>query len=212
MTAADQTAVTTVVVNAGKSIGAFERLLTCGSSPFDAWMHGATTAVSRAAKRGAAVFVGRGGCVKCHSGAFMSDQQFHNVGLTPAVVQQAFVDSNDHGAATGLAAALADPLDSRGAFSDGSDGRLPSVVPASMEGAFRTPMLRCVNMRPTFMHTGQVGTLADVVTFFDQGGDTGGYPGTSEIQALGLTPLEQSDLVAFLQSLDGPGADPKYLQ
>jgi len=100
MTAANQTAVTTVVANAGKAIGAYERLLSCGQSSFDAWMHGDATAASRAAQRGAAVFVGKGNCVSCHSGPFMSDQKFHNVGLTPTVVQQAFTDSDDEGQGT----------------------------------------------------------------------------------------------------------------
>lgn len=209
MTAANQTAVTRVVVNAGKALGAFERRLTCGASPFDAWMHGGAP-ISRAAQRGAAVFVGSGGCMRCHAGPFMSDQQFHNVGLTPQVVQQAFIDANDQGAATGLAASIADPLNTLGVFSDGSDGRLPEAVTAAMTGAFRTPTLRCVSMRPTFMHTGQIGTLAGVVSFFNGGGGSSGYPGTSEIQALGLTPLQQSDLVAFLEALAGPGADPTY--
>ena len=115
----------------------------------------------------------------------MSDQQFHNVGLTPEVVQQAFIDANDQGAATGLAAAIADPLNTLGVFSDGSDGRLPEAVTPAMTGAFRTPTLRCVSMRPTFMHTGQIGTLAEVVAFFNGGGGSSGYPGTSEIHALG---------------------------
>jgi cytochrome c peroxidase len=211
MTVANQTAVTRVVVNAGKALGAFERRLTCGASPFDAWMHGGAP-VSRAAQRGAAVFVGSGDCVRCHAGPFMSDQQFHNVGLTPEVVQQAFLDSDDQGAAGGLAAALADPLNTLGAFSDGSDGRLPAAVSRAMAGAFRTPILRCASMRPTFMHTGQIGTLAAVVAFFDGGGGSTGYPGNSEIHPLGLTALEQSDLVAFLEALAGPGADPTYQQ
>ncbi len=206
MTPANQTAVTRVVVNAGKALGAFERELTCGAGPFDAWMHGGT-APSRAAQRGAAVFVGRGRCVTCHAGPFMSDQEFHNVGLEPEVVQQAFLDSNDQGAATGLAAAIADPLNSSGAFSDGADGRLPTSVAASMTGAFRTPTLRCVATRPTFMHTGQIGSLADVVAFFDAGGNSTGYPGASEVAPLGLSPLDQSDLVAFLGILTGPGPD-----
>ena len=76
-----------------------------------------------------------------------------------------------------------------------------------MTGAFRTPVLRCVSLRPTFMHTGQIATLAAVVAFFNDGGGSTGYPGTSEIRALGLTSLEQSDLVAFLEALAGPGAD-----
>jgi cytochrome c peroxidase len=205
MTPENQTAVTRVVVNSGKAIGAFERRLTCGTTPFDSWMHGGAP-VSRAAQRGAAVFVGDGNCVSCHAGPFMSDEQFHNVGLEPEIVQQVFADEGDQGATTGLAYALANPVNSRSAFSDGYDGRLPSAVTAAMTGAFRTPKMRCVSLRPTFMHTGQLQTLAEVVAFFDGGGANGGYPGTSEIQALGLTALQQSDLVAFLESLTGPGA------
>jgi len=60
-------------------------------------------------------------------------------------------------------------------------------------------------MRPTFMHTGQIGSLADVVAFFAQGGNSFGYVGTNELQAINLSAQDQSDLVAFLQSLQGPG-------
>ena len=210
MTADDQTAVTQIVVNAGKAIAAYERLLTCGTTPFDAWMHGGA-AVSRAAQRGAALFVGSAGCASCHSGAFLSDQKFHNVGLQPVTVQQAFIDANDQGATVGVASAIADPLNTRGAFSDGDDGRLPETTTSTMLGAFRTPTLRCVSSRPSFMHTGQLRTLANVVTFFDVGGSSSGYLGTSEIQALNLSPLAESDLVAFLESLAGPGAEPRLL-
>ena len=52
MTAANQTAVTQVVVNAGKAIGAFERLLTCGPTPFDAWMQAGRGDLARGAARG----------------------------------------------------------------------------------------------------------------------------------------------------------------
>jgi cytochrome c peroxidase len=135
----------------------------------------------------------------------MSDQAFHNVGLQPQIVQQAFLDSDDHGAATGITAALADPLNTKGAFSDGNDGRLPASVTPGMTGAFRTPTLRCVGLRPTFMHTGQIGTLAAVVAFFDAGGASTGYPGKNELNSLGLTPRDEADLVAFLEALTGPG-------
>jgi len=205
-----QRAVTAVVVNAGKAIAAFERLLRCGPAPFDAWIHGDAAAVSQPAQRGAALFVDKAGCVGCHSGPFLSDQQFHNVGLKPQIVQQAFKDSGDRGAAAGLADARADPLNTLGRFSDGSDGRLPSAIAPAMEGAFRTPTLRCVSTRPAFMHTGQLRTLAAVTSFFDRGGDSSGYPGRSEIHPLGLSEREESDLVAFLQSLDGPGAEAIY--
>ena len=85
------------------------------------------------------------------------------------------------------------------------------MTPA-MNGAFRTPMMRCVSLRPTFMHTGQIQTLAEVVAFFNSGGADTGYPGTSEIQPLGLTALQQSDLVAFLEALAGPGVAAPLMQ
>jgi cytochrome c peroxidase len=200
-----QDAVTTVVVNAGKAIGAFERQLTCGATPFDAWVRGDASAISAAAQRGAGLFVGKANCVRCHAGPYLSDQQFHNTGLVAETVQQAFIDADDRGAASGIVAALADPLSSLGPFSDGNDGRLPSMVTAAMEGAFRTPTLRCVSLRPTFMHTGQLQTLDRVVAFFNQGG--GHYLGANELRALGLTTNEEQDLVAFLNALQGPGSD-----
>jgi len=151
--------------------------------------------------------VGRGGCVACHSGPFLSDQRFHNVGLVPAIVQQFILDAHDRGAAVGIATLIMDPLNSSGPFSDGADTRIPSAVTSAMEGAFRTPMLRCVNMRPSWMHTGQFQSLEAVVAFFNRGGDAagGGYPGMSEIHALELSARDQGDLTEFLRTLDGPG-------
>jgi cytochrome c peroxidase len=206
MAAADQTAVTQVTVNATKAIAAYVRQLRCGAGRFDAWLGGDQTALTRAEQRGAALFVGKAACVQCHGGPNLTDHQFHNVGLQPRVVAVAFVDEGDRGAAEGVAAAVADPLNVRGAFSDGDDGRLPAAATADMEGAFRTPTLRCLSGQPSFMHTGHMTTIDQVVAFFDRGGDPpGGYPGRSEITRLGLSERERADLVAFLGTLEGPG-------
>jgi cytochrome c peroxidase len=208
----DQDEVTRVVVNAGKALGAYERLLNCGPSRFDRWMHGESDALTRAEQRGAGLFVGAGGCVSCHSGPFLSDEAFHNVGLRAERVATTFINPNDRGAAEGLPLALSDPLDVKGAFSDGDDGRLPAAVDAQSEGAFRTPRLRCLSKRPSFMHTGQMLALDQVVSFFSAGGHSAGFPGTSELKPLGLSARERSDLVAFLQALDGPGPDSALLE
>jgi cytochrome c peroxidase len=207
LTPEDRDAVTEVVVNLGKALGAYERLLSCGSSRFDDWMSGDTEALSFAEQRGAQLFVGRAGCVTCHSGPYLSDQKFHNVGLQPKPVAVVFLDANDRGAAQGLELALVDPLNVRGKFSDGDDGRLPDAVTPEMEGAFRTPTLRCVAQRPSFFHTGQMRTLDEVVAFFARGGDHFGFPGKSELSPLELSDDERGDLVAFLRTLDGPGPD-----
>jgi cytochrome c peroxidase len=208
LASADQDAVTRVVVDMGKALGAYERLLTCGAGRFDQWVHGQTDALSSSEQRGAQIFIGRGKCASCHSGPYLSDQKFHDVGLEPTAVAVAFIDEGDPGASVGLAAAIADPLNVRGAFSDGNDGRLPTSVAPDMTGAFRTPSLRCVSKRPTFMHTGQLQSLAEVVAFFAGGGDDFGYSGKSEIVSLGLSARDQADLVAFLGTLDGPGPEP----
>jgi cytochrome c peroxidase len=207
----DQDAVTRVVVNVGKALGAYERLLTCGPSRFDAWVQGDGAALTAAEQRGAALFVGRARCNTCHSGPFFSDEKFHDVGLKPATVATVFIDLNDEGAGKGLALALTDPLNVKGRFSDGDDGRLPEAVGPAMTGAFRTPRLRCVSKRPSFMHTGQFRTLDEVVAFLGRGGDRFGYLGKSELSPLDLSVQERSDLVLFLRSLDGPGPTPELL-
>lgn len=211
LSAADQDAVTRVVVNLGKAIGAYERLLSCGPGRFDAWMAGDKKALSRAEQRGAALFVGKGRCNDCHSGPYFSDEQFHNVGLKPATVATVFIDLDDRGAGLDLTLALADPLNIQGSFSDGDDGRLPPKIGPELEGAFRTPRLRCVAGRPSYMHTGQYRVLEDVVSFFSRGGEAFGYPGKNELKALALSPLERADLAAFLRALDGPGPSKELL-
>lgn len=208
----DQDSVTEVVVNMGKAIGAYERLLSCGPSRFDRWLHGEPTALSDSERRGAQLFVGSGKCASCHSGPFLSDQKFHNVGLRPKQVAVVFIDSDDPGAAHGLDAARADPLNVAGKFSDGDDGRLPRETDDKLLGAFKTPMLRCVAQRPSFMHTGHIPALPAVIDFFAAGGDPYGYLGKSELEVLDLSADDKADLVAFLHTLDGEGPSAELLQ
>jgi cytochrome c peroxidase len=209
MTKDDQDAVTRVWVNLGKAITAYERLLTCGASRFDKWVNGDATALNRSEQRGAGLFVGKAKCVSCHSGAFFSDEKFHNVGLKPTTVATVFLDADDPGASVGLALAKMDPLNVKGLFSDGDDGRLPETIDEALLGSFRTPRLRCGSRHPSFMHTGQLRSLDEVVAFFVRGGDEFGYPGKSELTKTDLTVQDRADLVAFLKALEGPGPDAK---
>lgn len=211
MSASAQEEVTTVVVNVAKALAAYVGQLRCGEARFDAWLDGDETALTDSEKRGAGLFVGKAGCVSCHSGPQLSDGQFHNVGLRPAVVAVAFVDVNDRGAAEGVAAALDDPLSSDGPHSDGDRAVLPATVGPELEGAFRTPTLRCIADQPSFMHTGQARSLESVMFFFSRGGDPTGYPGVNELEPLDLTDAEMTDLAAFIVSLDGPGPEAPLL-
>jgi cytochrome c peroxidase len=197
--------VTLAVVNMGKAIGSYERTLSCGAGRFDAWAGGQANAMSPAEQRGLKLFIGKAKCINCHTGPYFSDQKFHNVGLIPQTVAVVFRDNIDEGAHSGIRSALQDPLNSRGKFSDGYDGRLPQSSGEELKGAYKTPMLRCVNQRLTFMRTGQITSLAGVIDFFDRGGMGPSLMGKNEIAPLGLSAPEKSDLLQFLKTLDGPG-------
>jgi|SRR6188768_244778 len=204
----DQALVSAAAANAGKALEAYVRQLRCGASRFDDWLDGNASALTASELRGALLFVGPAECVKCHSGPRLTDDAFHNVGLSPAVVAVAIQDTDDRGAALGISEALKDPTSSAGPLSDGDRRQLPSSPGPELEGAFRTPGLRCNARHPSFMHTGQLRSVAKVVDFFARGGDAAGhYPGTSEIGALGLGDQQKADLVAFLGTLNGPGPE-----
>lgn len=211
MAPADQEIVTRIVVNAGKAVAAYQRLLTCGPSRFDAWVNGDAAALSAEEQRGLALFIGKAKCADCHAGPFLTDQRFHNVGLEEKPTRIKILNGNDRGAAIDLLAAAEDPVGIKSPFSDGDDGRLDDVIGPEHEGAFRTPSLRCVSQRPTFMHSGLLHSLEEVVAFFNRGGDPAGtYPGTSVLQPLGLSAVEEAELVAFLRALDGSAPVPTF--
>ena len=71
-------------------------------------------------------------------------------------------------------------------------------------GQFRTPSLRNVALRGPFMHTGSLATLADVVNFYDRGGDFRGPAQDPAIRPLNLNAQQRADLVAYLESLTDP--------
>lgn len=212
LSAEKQEAVTRAVANMGKALGSYQRKLTCGPGRFDAWANGKKDALTEPELRGLKLFVGKAKCVDCHSGPFFSDQKFHNVGLVPQTVAIAFRDVIDDGAYGGLATALRDPLNSRGKFSDGNDGRLPDAPGEELKGAYKTPMLRCVTQRRAFMRTGQITDLAAVIDFFNQGGAPMRLVGKNELTPLGLSAGEKADLLQFLKTLDGPGSAQELLR
>jgi cytochrome c peroxidase len=209
MTPADQQIVLRIIANFAKAIGAYERLLVSRDAPFDRFVAGANDAISDAAKQGAALFVGKAKCITCHSGPLFSDNKFHNLGEGPSS------DEGRYGAIPGLPR---NQFHGGGAFSDDPTAGMAKLSglmqdPAQV-GAFRTPTLRNVAETAPYMHTGVLGTLADVIEFYDKGGGTitppapadGGAPPPSKsplIVPLGLTPDEKAALLEFLKTLTG---------
>ncbi|MEM9524035.1 MAG: cytochrome c peroxidase [Pseudomonadota bacterium] len=88
---------------------------------------------------------------------------------------------------------------------DSDDRGLGAIMDAEDEktayrGAFKTPGLRNVALTAPYMHDGSIGTLEDVVEFYDRGGDRDDNL-SPLIEPLGLTDREKWDLVAFLNAL-----------
>jgi len=67
--------------------------------------------------------------------------------------------------------------------------------------AFKTPGLSDAALTPPYMHNGSKATLAEVIDYYDRGGDT--LDGGNELHPLHLNDREKADLLAFLLSLSG---------
>jgi cytochrome c peroxidase len=215
MSPADRRAADRAYSNLGKAVEAYDRLLVSGASPFDRYVAALKAgdpvgerAISPAAKRGLKLFVGAGGCELCHSGPFFSDGQFHNLGLPvpPGA-------GPDPGRAEGIRLVAADPFNAIGAFSDDRGGEAKDRLaylpkPETQLGAFKTPTLRNVAVAGPYLHDGRFATLARVIRFYAEGkaASRGRLVGVRE-QSLDLVPhlgaVQQSDLVAFLETLTG---------
>jgi cytochrome c peroxidase len=89
-------------------------------------------------------------------------------------------------------------------------GRMTVTRQAKDLGAFKTPTLREIARTAPYMHDGSLATLAEVVEYYDRGGQS--HPNLDErMKPLGLTPAEKADLVAFMESLSGTVVDAAVL-
>jgi len=182
--------------NMGRAIASYERTLVFDDSPLDRYMDGETGALSDAGKRGLALYMGRAGCITCHEGPNLTDNDFHNLGVpdghvtgNPAVMATVRFDAKR----TGL---------ERWAEVEEDPGREQITKDPADRGKFRTMGLRNIEQSPPYMHNGALDTLEDVVRFYNAGG--GEHPNKSPLmRPLGLSDREVGDLVAFLKALTG---------
>ncbi|OAI17997.1 MULTISPECIES: cytochrome-c peroxidase [Methylomonas] len=75
---------------------------------------------------------------------------------------------------------------------------------AAVDGAFKTPGLRNSQLTGPYFHNGGVATLRQVVQFYNRGGNFCHFNAPDlapNIKPLGLTDLQEEELVAFLVSL-----------
>lgn len=193
------------IARVGLAIAAYERTLIAADSPFDRFLHGQTDAISDQAKRGLALFRGRARCSRCHTFndavPFFTDFQYHNTGVA---MNHPNFDKLSRQAYNAIETKHAKEIIERLARQSGGDelGRVRFSHVVFDIGAFRTPSLRNVALTAPYFHDGSAKTLADVVRFYSAGGKEN-IARDWELEPLALTEEEQTELVAFLESLTG---------
>ena len=190
----------------GQALAAYERTLVSGNSRFDRWRYGKEpSALTADEQAGFRLFTGKAGCSVCHTlgdeHALFTDQRFHNTGI-------------------GYAHSMGLPKKHRvqlapGVFTEVEDQALAVFEPAQADvgryevtldpadaWAYRTPGLRNVALTAPYMHDGSLGTLEQVVDFYDGGGIDNPLK-SLHLKPLGLSVVEKKGLVSFLKSLTG---------
>jgi cytochrome c peroxidase len=204
-----------LLANFGKAIAAYERTVNRNNAPFDQdvirFLQAAQEgkAEQDPAYLGLKTFFRKGQCIACHKGPMLSDDQFHNIGVKD-------LSDSQRGVALAAEPMLQWVFNSAGPYSDSptgvESGRLQRLgndlvqKASTLEGAYKTPTLRNVELTGPYMHTGEVKTLEDVIELYNKGGEpTGNFAGvTAEtIKPLDLTAEEKTALVKLMKSMTG---------
>jgi len=208
--------------NLGKSIAAYERLLLSAEAPFDRFVKALASgdmtgggSISDSARRGAGIFVGKGGCRQCHLGPSFSDGEFHSTGVPPL----GGVAPHDAGRYEGLRRLAAREFPADGPYSDEQGGatalrRHNLVVNSESWGLFKTPTLRQLTYTAPYMHEGQYATLDAVVEHYSTLSDVvmPGHHQEQILRPLNLSEQEKRDLIEFLRALSSPLPEASLLQ
>lgn len=154
--------------------------------PLDHFLTGDHAALTDQQILGLHLFRTRAGCLNCHSGPLLSDDGFHNPGLS------AFGEASQ------------------------DLGRWQATGAPEDAGRFRTPSLRNVGQTAPYMHSGHFRSLTGVVRFYVRGGGETRARNATEaarplfpeaarlsphLRPLSLTEAEIAALVAFLETL-----------
>ena len=176
-----------LLVDAGKALAAYQETLVSARTPFDEFRDALeksdAAAMQRyplAAQRGLRLFIGKGGCGSCHSGAAFTNGEFYASG------------SVDSGRYAGIRKLQASPYNLFGRFNDDPSRSTATRVHLQPRnrGEFRVPGLRNVARTAPYLHDGSLATLREAVQH-----------NSKQIE---LASGEIDDLVAFLESLSPP--------
>ena len=209
----------------------YQATLISNDAPLDRFAEGNTKALTVQQQNGLAIFKGQGRCVNCHGGAEFTnasfsrvikerlemmpmgnnitaiyDGGFYNIGVRPTTddIGVGGIDpfgnplSETRMVQAGKAALLGN------GFDPATNPAVSATQRVAVDGAFKTPGLRNVELTGPYMHNGGKSTLKQVVDFYNRGGDFAMENRANlapDIMPLGLSETQKDDLVAFLLSL-----------
>jgi cytochrome c peroxidase len=215
----------------GLAVQLYEATLVANDSRVDRLLDGNAAALSALEKQGMDLFTGTGRCINCHGGAELTNASVRNTGNERlermvmgnggcAIYDNGFYNIGVRPTADDISRGGTDPFgnplsDTRRAmmnpplFVDPNLSPPLGAVPecdqrANVDGTFKTPSLRNVELTGPYFHSGGKATLMQVVQFYNRGGDFAKLNINNldpDIQPLGLTPAQMASLVAFLQAL-----------
>lgn len=207
----------------------YEATLIADDTPFDQYIEGKPT-LSQQQINGLAIFQGKGRCINCHSGAELTaasfrnvtnkrlekmvmgdgtiktyDAGFYNIGVRPTADDIGIGGTDPFGNPLSETLMTANNLTALlGNNFDVTKYTVPNKNAVNVNGAFKTPGLRNVELTGPYFHNGGKATLMQVVEFYNRGGDFGKENIDNldpDIQPLYLLQSEKENLVAFLVSL-----------
>ncbi len=212
----------------GLAIQMYESTLVSDNTPFDQFMAGNGAALTARQQIGLSVFVGQGRCVACHAGPELTkasvgsnslqhlermvmgnggcaiyDNGFYNIGVRPTADDIGLGGQDPFGnplseAGMAMLGKFTDPNLTPLFGNSGCDTR------ANVDGTFKTPSLRNVELNGPYFQNGGQATLREVVDFYNRGGDFGQQNLANfdpNIEPLGLTEDMKVSLVDFLTAL-----------
>jgi cytochrome c peroxidase len=203
-----------VLVDVAKALAAFQETVMSGRAPFDefrdALAKGDAAGIARypeSARRGLAIFIGKGACNVCHAGPAFTNGEFHDTGI-PFFIEPGRVDAGRH---EGIRKLLASRYNLLGPYNDDAarataTGTRHVALEHRNFGEFKTPSLRNLALTAPYMHNGRLATLRDVVNHYSTvSPDRLHSDGEAILRPLRLGEEESRDLVAFLESLQDGG-------
>jgi cytochrome c peroxidase len=198
----------------GLAIQAYETTLVADQSRVDLFLEGNAAALTDQEKRGMDIFQGKGRCIRCHSGPETTSASVANIqvqGVTQQIVlgdgSLALIDTGFFNTAVrhtnddlGIGATIG-PLNAP--LSEARRTAAPGQKVA-VDGAFKVPQLRNVELTAPYFHNGGDASVDQVVEFYDRGGNFAAANVANfapNIQSLHFTNAEDDALVAFLNAL-----------